>query len=103
MMRRSDAEFFQMIARRNLDEVDLGQIVVFCGQPEDGNRSGFFGQHGGSQSFQYNKHRTTEQGHLLAGNDGRSTISEPLNVLKCSGTAPKLAVLALQDFRYLLP
>src|SRR5215467_891909 len=102
-MRRSDAEFFQMIARRNLDEVDLRQIVVFCGQPEDGNSSGFFRQHGDGQSFEYNKHRAAAQSDLLAGNDGGSAISESLNVFQRPGAASKLAVLALQNFRHLLP
>jgi hypothetical protein len=64
----------QFAARREDNMVDLGEVVVFSGQPEDGGvrraRRGCLARAGqGRGGFEGRKQRSAEQAHLLAGYD----------------------------------
>jgi hypothetical protein len=87
----------EAIANGKVDEVYLGQIMVFAGQPEYGNGSGFLGELRRRDSLKKTEERTPENAYLLAGYDDRSAVAYALNILKGAGAGAKVTVLAFQD------
>ena len=61
--------------------IDLGEIVIFAGEPEDGGvgmacGSGLAGASDGGSGFERGIERTAEQADLLAGEDRARALGE---------------------------
>ena len=71
----------QLAAGGKSDVIDLGEVVVFAGEPEDG-RVGMAGGGGlaragdGGGSFEGRVQRSAEETHLLAGENGAGALGE---------------------------
>lgn len=82
--------------------VDLGEVVVFGGQPEDrdvrgaGGAGGFGGAGDGGGGFEERKERTAEESDLLAGDDGAGSVAEEVDVREGGGGGVKGAGLGFE-------
>src|ERR1051326_2351790 len=101
-MRNIYRESLQMIAGGKIHCADLFVVVVFRRQPEDRHGARFVRDLDGGNRLQYAEQRPAEEPHLLPRNHGRGACAQTLNVGQSLLPSAKLAVLPLQDRRYLL-
>src|SRR5437764_14939851 len=92
-----------MIARRQMHKVDLRKVMVFSGQPEYRDRSASLCQNDYRQRFEQGECRPSEKSDLLSGNNGRSALSEALDILQSLSAGAKFAVLPFEHCRNLFP
>ena len=75
-----EAQRVECVTRGEDDVVGLGEVVVFSGEPEDGDRIRRLGPLDDGGSFVEGEKGSAEEGDLLAGDDGACTLAEALDV-----------------------
>src|SRR5260370_5569259 len=94
------AQPFEMVSSRQVHEVDLGQVVILAGQPENRNCSSLLGKLGRGDRFESTKGRPGGKPPVLTGHDRRRAVSQTLNVLESLGPGAEFLVLTLQNVRH---
>ena len=89
--------------RNERDMVDLGQIVILSGQPEDrdavhSGRRSLFRQLDRRQRLENREQRPAKQTNLLSRNRRQRSPPEPLNIRQSLGRSPPSAILSLENF-----
>ena len=79
-MRHIDRKFLQMVSVWQADGVNLCQIVIFRGHPEDGDSTGLFRGQSNRERLQQTKKRPAKQSGLLPCNDSRRSFPQALKV-----------------------
>ena len=88
--------------------VDFGKVVIFRGEPENGNRfsaasAEFLCAANCGNRFVERKDGPGEQANLLAGNDRHRPGRKPVEILLSSAVRPEAVVLLAQNLGHLTP
>ena len=92
-----EAKGLQLVARGKNDVVGFVEVMVFGCEPEDGDGSGVFGFADGGRGLEEREKGSAEESDLLAGDDGRSSLTEAGDVFESRSAGAEGAVLGLEQ------
>ena len=92
-----EAQGLQLVARGKNDVVGFVEVVVFGGEPEDGDGAGVFGFADGGRGLEEREEGSAEESDLLAGDDGGGSLPEAGDVFESRGAGVEAAVLGFEQ------